>query len=203
MNGETGGSFWHNWSDSGADIDRSVSVSFPSTAGDTIWMAALINPKGTGDAGIFFDGPETVDGAGFKIGSGGTVYFTVSDNGGTDADHDTGIAAAVDTTHFLLARLTYGAGSSSNRQSTAEIWVDPTDASSVAALGTADFSTGADSKWGRGTGWTSLRVDADAQSRVDEIRVGEDLIDVVGIPEPTTLGLLGLGGLAMLRRRRA
>lgn len=39
---------------------------------------------------------------------------------------------------------------------------------------------------------------------IDEIRVGTELADVVAVPEPATLGLLGLafGGLVMLRRRK-
>jgi len=38
----------------------------------------------------------------------------------------------------------------------------------------------------------------------DEIRIGQTFADVTPmIPEPASLGLLGLGGLAMLRRRRS
>jgi len=37
----------------------------------------------------------------------------------------------------------------------------------------------------------------------DEIRVGDSFLDVTGIPEPTSVALVGLGSLALLRRRRA
>jgi hypothetical protein len=37
---------------------------------------------------------------------------------------------------------------------------------------------------------------------VDEIRVGTTFSDVTPIPEPVTMSLLALGGLALLRRRR-
>jgi len=36
----------------------------------------------------------------------------------------------------------------------------------------------------------------------DEIRVGDSFLDVTGIPEPASVALLGLGGLAMLGRHR-
>jgi hypothetical protein len=38
---------------------------------------------------------------------------------------------------------------------------------------------------------------------MDEVRFGASADEVLGIPEPASLALLGLGGLAMLRRRSA
>jgi len=41
----------------------------------------------------------------------------------------------------------------------------------------------------------------DPQIRFDEIRVADDYPNVTGVPEPATLALLALGGLAICRRR--
>ena len=37
---------------------------------------------------------------------------------------------------------------------------------------------------------------------VDELRIADTWVEAIGIPEPATMCLLGLGGLALLRRRR-
>ena len=37
---------------------------------------------------------------------------------------------------------------------------------------------------------------------IDEIRIGTTLADVIPVPEPVTLTVLAIGGLALLRRRR-
>jgi hypothetical protein len=48
--------------------------------------------------------------------------------------------------------------------------------------------------WGEST--------AAENSLLDEIRIGTTLADVIPVPEPASLALLGLGGLLMLNRRR-
>ena len=51
-----------------------------------------------------------------------------------------------------------------------------------------------------------IRIDAangTTPGEVDEIRIATDWASVVAVPEPSSLALLGLGGLACLRRRRA
>ena len=53
------------------------------------------------------------------------------------------------------------------------------------------------------TGFNNLAVQLKDTSKVDEIRFGATSADVLPIPEPGSLALLGLGGLLIARRRRA
>ena len=48
----------------------------------------------------------------------------------------------------------------------------------------------------------TLSLTRQVNTAYDEIRIGESLDDVLGIPEPSTTALLGLGGLALILRRR-
>lgn len=65
------------------------------------------------------------------------------------------------------------------------------------------------SSWGN-TGLASIsqwvfrvaRTDLDDAYYMDEFRFGTDFASVVPIPEPSTLSLVGIAGLALLRRRR-
>ena len=50
---------------------------------------------------------------------------------------------------------------------------------------------------------SAIHSNSPGSAIVDEFRVGSTFASVTPVPEPTTLALLGLGGLAMLRRRRA
>jgi hypothetical protein len=52
------------------------------------------------------------------------------------------------------------------------------------------------------SGFNNLAVQFKDTSRVDEIRFGATSDDVLGIPEPSSTALLGLGGLALILRRR-
>ncbi|MFP4355854.1 MAG: PEP-CTERM sorting domain-containing protein [Phycisphaerae bacterium] len=203
--GETGGSFWHDYASGSRDATNSADVNFDITIaeGSEMWFAALAEYSSGGQAEIRFSAGSVND-IGFGIDSGGNVFVEASDNGGASADHDTGLDAAADgTTYLLLMRATRGADGSPIA-STIDFWFDPADASSLAALGAADWTTGADSKWGRDSqaNYGSVLVEPAYDARVDEIRVGESLADLNVVPEPATMSLLGLGGLVVLRRRR-
>lgn len=206
MNGETGGALWLNFSDPRNASDSSLNVDMSGlAAGGTIWMAAIAEyVSGTGTAHSIQAQGGSVTGIGFEITSAGDVRVYGSNNGSATTTTDTGINAASGT-YLLLLRATKGNTTDSFgvNNSVIDFWFDPSDTSSVGALGGADWTTGADSKFGRDSqSLTSIFAQPSEQGRIDEIRLGEDLIDVIGVPEPTSVALLGLGGLMLARRRR-
>ncbi len=82
------------------------------------------------------------------------------------------------------------------------LWVNPTDLTSEAQL--AATATGAISAQALVPAVLGdfVAIRGGAIASVDEMRIGLSLADVAAIPEPASLGLLGLGGLALGRRRR-
>jgi len=210
MNDETGGSILHNF-DGGGSRSASLSISvdpFPTaSAGDEFWIAGLIDLTTLsldGSTGFNFSNTQSVNSWGVTVNSSGDVLLNVSDNGGAAANRDTGVDITATGTYLFLSRATIGAGGDSDKQSTVDFWFNPTDTSSVAALGAATFTTGADSKIGRSTGsYTSVSASFGSDfARVDELRLGESLVDVVGVPEPGTLALMSLAGFSVLFFRR-
>ena len=148
-----------------------------------------------------FGNTQSVNGIGFGSDSSGNIFLKASNNGGAAEEWDTGLEVSLGETYLFIVRGTKGSGTSPTK-SFVDIWVNPADTSSVAGLGTPTLGTGTDSKFGRETGaYDSVIVDLSYQSRADEIRMGETLNDVI-VPEPATMSLLALGGLAMIRRRR-
>lgn len=213
MNESTGGSIFYNFASAGTRSAENTDPNFGYTsagAGDTFWLAGLIQynnavPSGEDPLTITFQA-GVVNDWGFGIDDGGNVLLIGSDDGGATAGHDTGADIVADgSTYLFLSRATLGSGTSPSN-STIDFWFNPSDTSSVAALGAVTFSTGADSKIGRDSEtYSSLNfaLGGSPGVRADEFSFGDDLVDVVGVPEPGTLALVGiaLGALAVIRRR--
>jgi uncharacterized protein (TIGR03382 family) len=174
----------------------------------TYWYSFTLNTYGgtVGDPGSYTSSPRGTfniftntinannpqNGFGINISNGG-VLSAGSSTGGAAT---TGITIATGGVYSILGRLVVdGSGGATNT-----VWANPTDVSSVAALGTGASTTGsivtnevAASFGGRSFGGST-------GYRIDEIRVGTELMNVVPEPSAAALGLIGLAGL--LRRRR-
>ena len=109
-------------------------------------------------------------------------------NGSVSSD----IAARDSNNHFLVAKFDFGAADAD----TITVWWDPTSATDFGSTGNAQISV-TDASFD-GIGFTALN----ATLRVDEIYLGTTLVDVTAVPEPSSAALLGLGGIALILRRR-
>ena len=94
--------------------------------------------------------------------------------------------------NFVVTRFNFVAGND-----TIDVWVNPTAAD---LTGPADGQlTGAEFDFDHVAISTFGNF---ATGTLDEIRIGTELTDVALVPEPSSTALLGLGGLALILRRR-
>ena len=198
--------------------DRMDSRNLSAAMSGEIWFSALVNvPTLDNFAGLSFDSDLT---------TGGTERFShalselrvvltpssliVDMDGGTGpvaTGTETGSFAA-GTTHLILGRMTIGVGNDA-----LSVWINPDVNASggPGGLGAANFtSTTVDFMDSIARIGVPISDDSviDDTAHVDAIRVsdtGTAFTDVTGvtiIPEPSTTALLGLGGLALILRRR-
>jgi len=91
------------------------------------------------------------------------------------------------------------------------VWTHPGDVSSIAALGTPDFDQATADVFGTSFDYFGFKVQSGtiegSNPAIDSIRISNDgnlafgFVTTGMVPEPATLSLLALGGLALLRRR--
>ena len=181
--------------DSNGTLFRSISTGI-NTATMDFWLAIDLT------AGLDTGGTPTTAWAAISLYDAGNEDFAVgSDTASEDWEFDTdGITDVTSTVDIFTgnpAQVILHITSTS-----IDMWVDPADTSNIAALGAADASTVVAAITPNGT-WDSLRLGKhnNATLSVDNIVAATTFAEVV--PEPGSLALLGLGGLALLRRRRA
>ena len=175
--------------------------------GSTIWGSFLINMNNHADGrvGIQFNTTNTTAGATpsnpriFGIGTDLEAWMTSS------SEIDLTGTVALTTTSLVLFRIDY----QSAGDETFSLWIDP----DVTNLGAADGTSTSD--WLDAGGITDLSAfsytsasadEATGGPIIDSIRLSDDAdayAQVTGVvPEPSSAALLGLGGLALILRRR-
>jgi hypothetical protein len=130
---------------------------------------------------------------GAKVGLSGGVWTLSEINGGPSTS--TGVARTVGQTYLMVLEIEFVTEGSDR----VTLFVNPTPGLSGPSVTGTTITTTKDFclynvQFYPGSGTNN--------GSMDELRFGSTFADVVPIPEPATIGLLGLGGLVLLRRRR-
>lgn len=134
---------------------------------------------------------------------GGNNWGAKAWNGTTEALGGATTAAPSGTIKLLIGHLDFGGGSvSGDLFSFYEYQLSGTD---TIAGGSLSLVTSIDNVDVDEAGLDTISIARQVNKAYDEIRIGTSLDDVLGltaVPEPSAFVLIGLAGLALLRRRR-
>ncbi len=126
------------------------------------------------------------------------VFRSTSSNWGIYSDGngiDSRTGPVVGTASYLVvSELNLGTGAMTT-------WLNPTDLENVSSGGALATLTGTATSFADMTGFI-FSLGGEEAGTIDEIRIGTTIGDVTPIPEPATLGLMGVFGVAVLFIRR-
>ena len=138
----------------------------------------------------------------FGLRGGAVDEFMIRYATGTPvAGASTGGNLVNDTDYYLVAQVNWDSGLSAF--TTARMWLNPTVSDNVdtplgdAALDFADFANPITHLF-----WRQAALQNDDILRADNLILGTSWADVVPVPEPVSIALLGLGALAVVASRR-
>jgi len=213
--GGTGGSNGH--ADAGAQAVRPIGSNATLQAADTLWARVLWQPQSNTN-GEFFSFRRDSSGDGRftirhrEVQAGGLVsdilLRPISGNSGDDVAVFSSPAAG--QTHLMLFKIDIDRTGTNDE--TVSLWVDPI-ATNEAGLGAPSALVAGDFLNNSDNQFAQFDFTGNTNYLLDEIAIGETFFDVTGVipgadappavPEPASMLLVGLGGAALLRRRRA
>jgi len=183
-----------------AIANRSFSTTFTGSSSDPLYFSARFTKTGSDTEYALWvvldDANSGINNEGVKFGLNSAGFTVGLENGGGADDQIFGTYTAGEQVQ-IIGKLEFNVDGVNER---AQIWVNPTGeetATIVSSQITLDI------------GWTTPQfsfvrnwVGSDGDFLVDDIRVGSTW--AAAVPEPSSTALLGLGGLAlMLRRKRS
>lgn len=178
--------------------------------GTTVWASFLIEDWITGDGNRvrFTDSHVGWNAGSYGVGvdvQGGNWHLQDIASG---TYTDTGVARTVNETYLMVLKMEFLTGEEwvdagnpgdwANGADDVTLYVNPTPGLAAPDVVGTKITTSTDfailnCHFKPGNGYN--------EGAADEFRLGETYADVTPIPEPMTVALLGLGGLAVLRRR--
>jgi len=151
--------------------------------------AGFILSGSSGNLFVGFGAGFSADETGFGLGAIGS-----GDGWGNPTSFTSAANISNTAVHFIAISTNLATNSTS-------LWINPTAANVAAGtLGAANLTINSVTL---GT-ITGIGMNAiSAQTTIDEVRIGDSWASVAGVPEPSTsAGLIGIGGLFLLLRRR-
>jgi len=217
LTGSTSGAASNNGFNSGlSGFNSTRAITRPTVylgvTGNTVWFSFTlqVNDTTTGNNAFFnlFNTSNMFETGNFVIGAGTSPLNPTRFSSYQDFGSTFGAAVTSGATNLIVGRVTVDSAGFDNLS----VWYNPTDVSSIGAMGTANYNT-TTHEYSTFTPFMSgmsigIRSDSATPNNnfIDSARIAyggttqENFVAV--IPEPSTTLLVGLGGLALAFGRR-